>query len=179
MQERGRYLADIKASNLLTAVQAKGAGYAISQSQELEVIKEVAESSGGLSSQCLLTANVLNTLTEQKCFLQNSGLKKQCAVCIATLVSSLDCSSAQYSAPPIDPKVLLAVTAGIVLDPTYSGKALYGFLKDVKADTEGWKKKRILFLHTGGLLSMFDKVDQLQPILENSGKTLRHPIAAV
>ena len=40
--------ADVKASKLLTAVQAKGAGYAISQSQELEVVKEVAESSGRL-----------------------------------------------------------------------------------------------------------------------------------
>ena len=68
--------------------------------------------------------------------------------------------------------------AGIVLDPTYSGKALHGFLKDVKANTESWKGRRVLFLHTGGLLSMFEKADQLQPLVELSGKSRRHPVAA-
>lgn len=38
--------AGVKASSLLTAVQAKGAGYAISKSEELEVIQEIAEASG-------------------------------------------------------------------------------------------------------------------------------------
>ena len=64
-----------------------------------------------------------------------------------------------------------------MLDPTYSGKALHGFLKDVRANAEEWKEKRILFLHTGGLLSMYDKADQLQPLVESSEKSRRHPIA--
>lgn len=72
---------------------------------------------------------------------------------------------------------MLAGLAGIVLDPTYSGKALYGFLRDVSANKEDWAGKRVLFLHTGGLLSMFDKADQLQPLVAASNKASRHPVA--
>ena len=59
------------------------------------------------------------------------------------------------------------------MDPVYSGKALLGFLKDVRADKEAWKDRRVLFLHTGGLLAMYDKIDQLQPIVESTGRSHR------
>lgn len=38
--------ADVDARSLIQAVQAKGAGYAISQSKELAVIKDISETSG-------------------------------------------------------------------------------------------------------------------------------------
>ena len=39
--------------------------------------------------------------------------------------------------------------AGIILDPVYSGKALYHFSQDVRQDPGAWQGRRVLFLHTG------------------------------
>ncbi len=61
----------------------------------------------------------------------------------------------------------------MVVDPVYSGKALYGFLKDVAAHPGVWQQKRVLFLHTGGLLSMYDKADQLLPLVQAEAKSSR------
>ena len=82
------------------------------------------------------------------------------------------------SNPNIRPHSSLEARAGIILDPTYSGKALYGFLKDVKSQPDEWKGRRVMFLHTGGLLSMFDKADQLQPMLEATNRAHRHPVGS-
>jgi 1-aminocyclopropane-1-carboxylate deaminase/D-cysteine desulfhydrase-like pyridoxal-dependent ACC family enzyme len=74
------------AQDTFTAIQAKGAGYAISQQPELQTVLDVAQASG------------------------------------------------------------------IVLDPVYSGKALHCMLERIRAQPEAWKGKRVLFIHTGGLL---------------------------
>lgn len=87
------------ARDTLTAVQARGLGYAISADAELETVQSVAEATG------------------------------------------------------------------VVLDPVYSGKALHQLLLDVKRAPEEWSGRRVLFLHTGGLLGMYDKADQLQPLV--------------
>ncbi len=50
----------------------------------------------------------------------------------------------------------IARQTGIVFDPTYTGKALYGIM-DWLDRTPGMKTKRILFLHTGGIFSVFAK----------------------
>lgn len=60
----------------------------------------------------------------------------------------------------------VAMATGVVLDPVYSGKALHGFLHEVKAAPEEWQGSKVLFVHTGGLLGMYDKSSQLQPIVE-------------
>lgn len=60
----------------------------------------------------------------------------------------------------------VARATGVVLDPVYSGKALHGFMKDVRANPEAWAGSRVLFVHTGGLLGMYEKTAQLQPIVE-------------
>ena len=52
------------------------------------------------------------------------------------------------------------------MDPTYSGKALHGFLTDINANAEEWRGRKVLFLHTGGLLSTYEKTDQLLPIMD-------------
>lgn len=88
------------AKEMLTVVQAKGAGYSISREEELQTIKDVA------------------------------------------------------------------VSTGVCLDPTYSGKALHGFLNDVGGSPEKWKGRKVCFIHTGGLLSTYEKIDQLQPIMD-------------
>jgi D-cysteine desulfhydrase len=55
-----------------------------------------------------------------------------------------------------------AQTTGILLDPVYTGKALYYFLTNVvMANVEDYRDSTILFWHTGGALGMFDKCDAL------------------
>jgi len=56
---------------------------------------------------------------------------------------------------------------GIVLDPVYSGKALYRFLKDeLEPDDDAggsssYRGSTILFWHTGGALGLYEKSDDL------------------
>ncbi|CAI5469853.1 unnamed protein product [Closterium sp. Yama58-4] len=59
----------------------------------------------------------------------------------------------------------VAQSTGIVLDPVYSGKALRGLLQDMKQNPDEWAGRRVLFVHTGGLLGMYDKVQQLLPMV--------------
>jgi len=56
---------------------------------------------------------------------------------------------------------------GIALDPVYSGKGLYHFVKTVMVDRPEVfaPKQRTLFIHTGGMLGLYDKLDQLSPFL--------------
>ena len=67
--------------------------------------------------------------------------------------------------------------AGIVLDPVYSGKALYSFMKEMQAEPDAWRGRRVMYLHTGGLLGMYDKIDQLQPLLEKANPVERMQVA--
>jgi len=59
-----------------------------------------------------------------------------------------------------------AVETGVVLDPVYSGKAMYHFFHKVLSSSddgdngESFRDKNILFVHTGGALGMFDKVGE-------------------
>ncbi|WOL20165.1 D-cysteine desulfhydrase 1, mitochondrial [Canna indica] len=55
----------------------------------------------------------------------------------------------------------IAAATGVVLDPVYSGKAAYGMLKDMAANPTKWKGRKILFIHTGGLLGLYDKIEQM------------------
>ncbi|KAL0917571.1 hypothetical protein M5K25_012644 [Dendrobium thyrsiflorum] len=48
-----------------------------------------------------------------------------------------------------------------------SGKAAYALLKDIAANPTKWKGRKILFIHTGGLLGLFDKFEQLAPMIGN------------
>lgn len=43
----------------------------------------------------------------------------------------------------------IAMSTGIVLDPVYTGKAVLGFLNQLKANSSVFKGKRILYIHTG------------------------------
>lgn len=47
---------------------------------------------------------------------------------------------------------------GVILDPVYTGKAMYGFYNEFKKGTFK-EKKKILFIHTGGLYGIFSKSD--------------------
>ena len=61
-----------------------------------------------------------------------------------------------------------AQETGIVLDPVYSGKALYHFINHVlEEDIESFRGKNILFWHTGGALGLYEKASSLTQTLES------------
>ena len=52
----------------------------------------------------------------------------------------------------------LAELEGVILDPVYTGKAMYGLTEEIKKGT--FKDyKNILFIHTGGLFGLFPQGD--------------------
>lgn len=58
----------------------------------------------------------------------------------------------------------VASVTGVVLDPVYSGKALYHFANHlVNAEIKAGEK--VLFIHTGGTYGLYDKASQLLEIL--------------
>ena len=63
----------------------------------------------------------------------------------------------------------ISQTTGVVLDPVYSGKAALQMLKDVNSlTTKGQTNQecRVLFIHTGGLLGFYDKVEQMSKVMK-------------
>ncbi|EPS62548.1 d-cysteine desulfhydrase, partial [Genlisea aurea] len=52
-------------------------------------------------------------------------------------------------------------TTGVVLDPVYSGKAAMRMTKDMVENPWKWEGRKVLFVHTGGLLGLFDKTEQI------------------
>lgn len=71
----------------------------------------------------------------------------------------------------------VAEATGVVLDPVYSGKALHQLLADMAASPNAWRGRKVLFIHTGGLLGMYDKLDQLQPLVEAQQRQVRMDVA--
>ncbi|KMZ58392.1 D-cysteine desulfhydrase [Zostera marina] len=61
----------------------------------------------------------------------------------------------------------IASTTGIILDPVYSGKAAFGMLRDIAENPNKWRGKKILFIHTGGLLGLFDKSEEMTWMMGN------------
>ncbi|KAJ4713624.1 bifunctional D-cysteine desulfhydrase/1-aminocyclopropane-1-carboxylate deaminase, mitochondrial-like [Melia azedarach] len=60
----------------------------------------------------------------------------------------------------------IAATTGVIFDPVYSGKAAYGMVKDMAENPKNWEGRKVLFIHTGGFLGLFDRVDQLVPLVK-------------
>ncbi|KAJ1688869.1 hypothetical protein LUZ63_013024 [Rhynchospora breviuscula] len=59
----------------------------------------------------------------------------------------------------------IAQATGIILDPVYSGKAAYGMFKDMASNPEKWRGRKVLFIHTGGLLGLYDRTEQIAPLV--------------
>jgi D-cysteine desulfhydrase len=47
-----------------------------------------------------------------------------------------------------------------------AGKALFQWLQDVQSHPDDYQNSRVLFIHTGGMLGMYDKIGQLQAPVE-------------
>ncbi|CAH2036106.1 unnamed protein product [Thlaspi arvense] len=61
----------------------------------------------------------------------------------------------------------VASATSVILDPVYSGKAAYCLINEMKKDPKSWEGRKILFIHTGGLLGLYDKVDQMGSLMGN------------
>ncbi|XP_062118091.1 putative D-cysteine desulfhydrase 1, mitochondrial [Humulus lupulus] len=61
----------------------------------------------------------------------------------------------------------IAAATGVVLDPVYSGKAAYGLLKDMSEHPKKWEGRKVLFIHTGGLLGLYEKAEQMDSLVGN------------
>jgi D-cysteine desulfhydrase family pyridoxal phosphate-dependent enzyme len=64
-------------------------------------------------------------------------------------------------------------STGIVLDPVYSGKALYNFCNFMTENDVSFRDAQILFWHTGGALGLYDKVSALEGSLQASSPCQR------
>jgi len=60
----------------------------------------------------------------------------------------------------------VAEATGVILDPVYSGKAAFRLCQDILSEPEKWKGRKVLFLHTGGLLGMYEKEEQLMKLVD-------------
>ncbi|XP_060598832.1 uncharacterized protein LOC132752516 [Ruditapes philippinarum] len=49
-------------------------------------------------------------------------------------------------------------TTGIILDPCYTGKGAMGMIGELETNPSRFKRKRILFIHTGGIFGLFNGV---------------------
>ena len=59
-----------------------------------------------------------------------------------------------------------SIKTGIILDPVYTGKAMYHFINNVvPAKLDSFEGKNVLFWHTGGSLGMFDKQEAITDAL--------------
>ncbi|CAI5741768.1 unnamed protein product [Hyaloperonospora brassicae] len=60
---------------------------------------------------------------------------------------------------------------GVLLDPVYSGKALFHLIRELNEAPERFVGKDILFVHTGGQFGLYDKVDALEEIIRQNQVT--------
>jgi len=62
---------------------------------------------------------------------------------------------------------------GIVLDPVYSGKALYHFINLMKENPEQYRNSKVLFWHTGGSLGIYERDNELMASLKDTSRVQR------
>ncbi len=64
----------------------------------------------------------------------------------------------------------VASETGIILDPVYSGKAFLGLLRELEESAERFAGRDILFIHTGGIFGLYDKIEELEPLIQTRGE---------
>lgn len=146
--------AEAKARDLVTMKNCKGAGYAISRCGP------------ALPPQSRAEAREL-----QACLVWGCGVVKQ--IHPSGKPDELRQHVVLCREEELQTALDVAQATGIIVDPVYSGKAVHALLRDMREDAEEWQGARVLFVHTGGLLGMYDKISQLQPLVEGLGRSER------
>lgn len=62
-----------------------------------------------------------------------------------------------YTDQDAEQLISIAATTGIVLDLTYTNKAVKGLLTEFHVNPARFKGNRILFIHTGGIFGLYDQ----------------------
>ena len=62
---------------------------------------------------------------------------------------------------------------GIALDPVYTGKALYHFIKNVEQNPDKFLNSQVLFWHTGGSVGLHERNGELMTALKQSSPVNR------
>lgn len=73
-----------------------------------------------------------------------------------------------YARSTDDELRLIAETAsstGIILDPVYTGKAFRGMLTELEKKSSRFRGGKLLFIHTGGMLGLYEKIPQFSEVL--------------
>jgi D-cysteine desulfhydrase family pyridoxal phosphate-dependent enzyme len=63
----------------------------------------------------------------------------------------------------------VARQTGIILDPVYTGKAMCGLRSEFASHRDRFQGRRLLFIHTGGLFGLYDKLGEMGPVFEEDG----------
>ncbi|OQR82443.1 D-cysteine desulfhydrase [Achlya hypogyna] len=79
------------------------------------------------------------------------------------MTNAMGVGYAKSTADELEYIASVARQTGVLLDPVYSGKALYVLVKDLQAHPEKFAGKTILFVHTGGMFGLYDKAPELHP----------------
>jgi len=70
----------------------------------------------------------------------------------------------------------VASSTGIILDPVYTGKAFRGMMTELEKNPVRFQGRNILFVHTGGLLGLYEKIPQFANILRRQVIKFRIPL---
>ncbi|TMW68612.1 hypothetical protein Poli38472_006080 [Pythium oligandrum] len=62
----------------------------------------------------------------------------------------------------------VARATGVVVDPVYSGKALFHLVRELNEHPEKFAGRSILFVHTGGQFCIYDKTKELQKVCDDN-----------
>lgn len=96
-----------------------------------------------------------------------------------TVIQAKGAGYAMSSEDELKTVVDTSQATGIICDPVYSGKALHQMVKDMAADRDEWAGRKVIFLHTGGLLGIYEKTDQLLPLIKGLGKANRMHVQGI
>ncbi len=141
------------------AVQAKGAGYAISQQEELALVAEVAAATGIILDPVCASLGCHALRSSMLC----DPIPYPCCAPMAALrYSRLPDEEPPHPHPHPHPP-----------PNRYTGKALHGLVSEMRADPQAWAGRKVLFVHTGGLLGMYDKATQLEPLVQAAERAHR------
>lgn len=61
----------------------------------------------------------------------------------------------------------VAAATGVVLDPVYTGKAVHKMIEEMNRSPEKWSGRSVLFVHTGGLLGLYEQSALLHDVLSS------------
>ncbi|XP_013407843.1 putative D-cysteine desulfhydrase 1, mitochondrial [Lingula anatina] len=67
-----------------------------------------------------------------------------------------------YTQEDLDYFIQVGIDTGVIVDPTYTGKAVKFLVQEMNNHPDRFKGRRVLFLHTGGVFGLYDgKMDNV------------------